>query len=163
MAEALLTFTSHIAGKNAKVRIYSDRIEWERPRGVSAAKLTAGFLTAGASLLATGVKNGNSGTEMIPVKSISSVTTKRDGLLNTLVQVITSGNTIDFRVSHSEAENVRALLNQLILAGPDRLPTATPAPADVAGQLQQLDTLRQQGILSQAEFDTKKAEILARL
>ena len=104
MTAPLHVFTSHISGKNAKVAIYPDRIEWERPRGLSAGKLTAGVATGGFSLLATGFKNGKTGTEMIPIKNISSVATKRDGLLNTLVQVITSGNTIDFRVSHSEAE-----------------------------------------------------------
>lgn len=168
---ALLSFTSHIAGKNAKVEIYTDRIEWERPRGVSAAKVTAGIFTGGASLLATGVKNGNSGTEMIPIRSVSSVTTRRDGILNTVVSVITSGNTIDFRVSHSEAKNVKALLQQLMLGAPQAATTpvaaagtAPTAPTvDPTAQLQQLDSLRQQGILTQSEFDAKKTEILARL
>ena len=112
----LLTFTSHIAGKNARVDIWNDRIEWEKPRGVSGGKVLAASLTLGASALLTGLKNGDSGTEMIPVRSISSVTTKRDGMLNTVVSVITSGNTIDFRVSHAEAEQVRQILNELILA-----------------------------------------------
>jgi len=176
----LLTFTSHIAGKNARVEIWPDRIEWERPRGISAAKITAGVMTAGMSMLATGVKNGKTGTEMIPIKNVSSVTTKRDGFLNTIVQVITSGNTIDFRVSHDEAKNVRALLQQLILGGVEAAttpvaapPAQAPAPAPVApaapaapdlgAQLQQLDSLRQAGILTQEEFDAKKAEILARM
>jgi len=170
MTAPLHTFTSHIAGKNAKVEIYSDRIEWNRPRGVSGGKLAAGAMTGGLSLLATGFKNGKAGTEMIPVKSISSVATKRDGLLNTLVQVITSGNTIDFRVSHAEAETVRRVLNDLILGGPVAAPAplapAAPAPAaapDVAGPLQQLEALRGQGLLSDEEYATKRAEVLARL
>jgi hypothetical protein len=109
MAENVLhEFTSHIAGKNAKVRIYDNRIEWEKPRGRS---LTATVGTMGLNYLA---KRGID-TEMIPVKSITSVATKKDGLLNTLVQVITSGNTIDFRVSHAEAVQVRDVLNRLVL------------------------------------------------
>ncbi|MCJ1694741.1 hypothetical protein MT349_03015 [Rathayibacter caricis] len=109
-------FTSHIAGKNAKVSIYANRIEWEKPRGLSMAKLTAATLTLGASALATGVKGGGAATEMIPVKSITSVATKRDGFTNTIVSVITAGNTIDFRIGHKEAEQVRDILNRLILA-----------------------------------------------
>lgn len=173
---ALLTFTSHIAGKNAKVEIWNDRVEWELPRGVSAGKMWAGLATGGASLLVTGVKNGRAGTEMIPIKNISSVLTKRDGFRNSIVSVVTTGNTIDFRVAHSEAANVKALLQQLILGRPQAAttpvstaPAAAPAPApaapqvDVAAQLQQLDSLRQQGILTQDEFDAKKAEVLARI
>lgn len=114
--EVLYDFESHVSGKNARVRFYRDRIEWELKRGVSAAKLTAGVLTAGLSLAATGAKNGKAGTEMIPMKSISSVTTKRDGFRNTLVSVITSGNTIDFRVSHAEAKQVVDLVNRSILS-----------------------------------------------
>jgi len=164
---ALLSFTSHVAGKNAKVEIWSDRIEWERPRGVSGGKVLAAGLTLGMTALATGFKNGKSGTEMIPIRSVSSVTTRRDGMLNTVVSVITTGNTIDFRVSHAEAANVKALLQQLMLGDPQATPAAAPAqqaaPVDAGAQLQQLDSLRQQGILTQAEFDAKKAEILARL
>lgn len=114
-SEALYDFESHVSGKNARVRIYRDRIEWELKRGVSGAKLTAGLLTAGLSLAATGMKNGKAGTEMIPVRSISSVTTRRDGFRNTLVSVITAGNTIDFRVSHAEAKQVVDLLNRSML------------------------------------------------
>ena len=108
MSEKLHEFESHVAGKNARVSIFPDRIEWEKPRSRS---LMATTMTLGANYLA---KRGLD-TEMIPIRSISSVATKRDGMLNTLVQVITSGNTIDFRVSHKEAEHVRGVLNRLIL------------------------------------------------
>jgi putative oligomerization/nucleic acid binding protein len=37
---------------------------------------------------------------------------------------------------------------------------AAPAGADIAGQLQQLATLKAQGILSDAEFEAAKAKIL---
>lgn len=168
--QPLYVFTSHIGGKNAKVSIFSDRVEWLRPRGISGGKVTAGVLTLGMSVLATGVKDGKSGTEMIPVKSISSVTTKRDGFSNSIVSVITSGNTVDFRVSHKEAEMVRDTLTRLVLGThPQQQAVASaPAPAapaapDVTAQLQQLAALRDQGILTAEEFDTKKAELLARL
>lgn len=176
--QPLYTFTSHILGKNAKVSIYADRVEWAVARGVSAGKLTAGVFTGGASLLVTGVKNGKAGTEMIPIKSISSVTTKRDGLINSFVSVITAGNTIDFRVSHKEAEIVKSTLTQLMIDGTPTPPpaepesVAPPAPAptnapgaapDLTAQLQQLAALRDAGILTEEEFAAKKAEMLARL
>jgi hypothetical protein len=160
------TFTSHIGGKNAKVEVYQDRIEWDLARGVSGAKMAAGIMTGGMSLLATGVKNGKAGTEMIPIKNISSVTTKRDGMLNTLVRVITSGNEIEFRVSHAEAKATKEVLTRLMLNPPSAprhsAPTAAPAPS-VVEQLQQLANLRDAGILTEAEFEAKKTEMLGRL
>ena len=175
-ATPFFTFTSHIDGKNAAVSVFQDRIEWIRPRGVSGGKLTAGLLTGGMSLLATGFKNGKSGTEMIPVKSMSSVTTSRDGLLNTKVSVITSGNTVDFRVSHAEATHVKTVLTQLILGThPSQQVPSTPpiyaAPAsvpaapqdDVMAQLARLGDLKTAGVLTEEEFSQKKSELLARL
>jgi hypothetical protein len=177
----IFTFTSHIEGKNAKVSVYSDRIEWLQPRAVSNAKLTAGFFTVGLSLLATGVKHGKTGTEMIPVKSISSVTTSRDGIINSKVSVITSGNTIDFRVSHSEAAEIKKVLTQLIMGThPSQNTAEQPAPPamvdqpaadpgtavpqhDVMVQLTKLSELRAAGILTDEEFNEKKAELLRRL
>lgn len=178
--QPIYQFTSHVQGKNAKIAIYSDRVEWDRPRGVSGGKITAGIMTAGLSMLATGVKSGQAGTEMIPVKSISSVTTKRDGFLNTIVQVITSGNTVDFRVSHQEAAAVKDVLTQLILGSHPSQQTFTPPPApvyaappvqptpaapvvDIPAQLQQLASLHTAGILTDDEYSTKKAELLARM
>jgi hypothetical protein len=111
----VLEFASHVRGKNAKVRIYSNRIEWEQPRGLSAGKLTAGLATGGLSLLATGVKSGRAGMEMLPAKAITSVSSRRDGMLNTVVSVNTAAGAIDFRVSHSDAERIRGLLTDLIL------------------------------------------------
>lgn len=171
-AQALHQFTSHINGKNAVVTIYPDRIEWLKPRGVSGGKITAGIMTGGLSMLATGVKNGKSGTEMIPIKAMSSVTTRRDGMMNSFVSVITTGNTVDFRVSHKEAATVKETLTRLILGshGSQSAPVA-PAPAaalapssspDIAGQLQQLAGLRDAGVLTEDEFTAKKAQLLER-
>ena len=174
----LFTFTSHIAGKNAKVEIFRDRIEWAQPRGISVGKITAGLATGGLSLLATGVKNGKAGTEMIPVRSITSVTTKRDGLLNTIVSVVTSGNTIDFRVSHNEAAEVRSIVSSLILGGGASAAAAAaaaasvsaptpPAPAaaaaaalDAVAEIQRFAELHKAGILSNEEFSAKKTKLL---
>lgn len=106
------SFTSHVAGKNANVSIYSDRVEWTRG-GVSGGKLLAGAATMGWSLLKTGVRNKD--TEMIPVRSITSITSKK-GMANTTVSVIVPGNAVDFRVSHGEAKTVKETLQRLMLA-----------------------------------------------
>ena len=113
---SLMKFKSHIDGKNADVEIYPDRIEWKREGGVSGAKVAAGMMTLGLSMIATGVKGGRSGSEMIPMKAITGVTTKRDGMINTIVSVTSSSQAIGFRVSHKEAEQIKTLLHQLVLA-----------------------------------------------
>lgn len=104
---ALMEFTSHIAGKNAKVAIYPDRIEWEQ-----AGRLTATRVLTGAALVGHGRKGG--GSEMIPIKAITSVTSRKDGLRNWAVSVIAPGNTLDMRVSKDEAEQVKETLLRLM-------------------------------------------------
>ncbi len=141
------------------------------------------------SLLATGVtKKGTGGTEMIPVKSMSSVTTKKDGVRFTAVSVICSGNTVDFRVGHSEAAGVKDVLSSLILGrhpaqqpGDAATPPPTPLPppgissptvapppppaepapaASLADELKKLADLRDAGILTNDEFAAQKARLL---
>ena len=168
--EALLTFTSHVEGKNAVVAIYSDRLEWEKPKGMSAGKLTAGVMTFGLSLAATGVKSGGS-NEMIPVKSMTSVTAQKDGMRYWKVTVITSGNTVDFRVSKDEAQAVKDTLTRLMLGShPSQNQSAAPAVAaapaaepDAMEQITKLAGMRDAGILTDEEFNAKKAELLARM
>lgn len=178
LAAPLLDFTSHIDGKNAKVQVWADRVEWNW-RGMMGAGAKAGLavMTLGVSYAATGVGRKQA-SETIPIKSITSVTTKKGKGLQTIVQVITSGNTLDMRISHREAELVRSTINQLIngthpaqqrqqqpapaVAAPAAA-SAAPAAVDVAQQLQQLASLRDAGILTEAEFSNKKAELLARI
>lgn len=111
----LMEFDSHVAGKNARVRLYADRVEWSKSGWMSTgAKAALGAATAGISLLATGVR-GKGESEMIPIRAISSVTSKKSGLTKTAVQVIASGNTIEFRCSGDEAERFKSLLMQQML------------------------------------------------
>lgn len=104
---ALMEFTSHIAGKNARVAIYPDRIEWERQ-----GRMTATRVLSGAALVGHGRKGG--ATEMIPVRAITSVTTKKDGLRNYAVSVIAPGNSIEMRVSKDEADQIKSTLLSLM-------------------------------------------------
>jgi hypothetical protein len=155
----LYEFVSHIDGKNAKVQIWPDRIEWERNK-VSAFKVMTGVG------FVTGFKNKN--TDMVPMKMITSVTSKKGAGFNTIVSVNTAGGAVEFRVGHKEAEKARNTLNQLILgvgqpAAATAVPVAAPAAPDVTAQLTQLKGLLDAGVLSQAEYDAKKTELLARM
>lgn len=177
----LLRFKSHIEGKNADVAIHSDHIEWAlEGRFGTKSKLALGAATGGLSLLKTGIGGGTKGTEIIPIKSISSVTTRKDGIRFTVVSVITSGNTIDFRVGHAEAGQIKTLMMDLVLgrhasqtatppapiAQPPQGPhtQATPAAPAAGGstleQLKMLGELRDSGVLTAEEFDAQKAAIL---
>lgn len=183
----LMVLKSHVEGKNADVFIYADRIEWAKQGTVSLTRLTAGMATAGASLLKTGVRKGG-GTEMIPVRSMSSITTGKDGLRFHKVCIICTGNVVEFRVDKAQAEEAKALLTQLMLgthpaqqyvAGtPPAPPTASapptphlpppaaahPAPAaapSVVEQLKELASLRDSGVLTDEEFAQQKAKVLA--
>jgi hypothetical protein len=178
--EALMSFNSHIDGKNADVSIYTDRVEWDRKsRMGTGSKVALGVLTAGLSLAKTGVR-GSSDSEVMPVKSISSVVVERDGFRQK-IKVVASGNTIEFRCSREEADRAKALLTDLMLgrhpsqtllsggvAGTLPPPTeapafsAAPVPAtDMTGQLSKLAEMRASGVLTDAEFATAKARLLA--
>ena len=178
----LLELVSHIDGKNANVRLWPDRIEWERGRGVSAGKITAAALTAGVSLLATGVKGGKDAFEMVQLKHVTNVSNKKNGMLYHLVEVQTSSgaavNTVAFRVSRDEAAQFRQAILDAIQELDERSSTtvvvqqAAPVAAatnpsvgasDLAAQLHQLGGLRDAGILTEDEFSAKKSEILARI
>lgn len=170
----LFEVVSHIAGKNAKVRLYADRIEWERARGVSGGKMTAAALTGGASLLVTGVKGGKDEHDMVFLRNVSNVSSKKDGMVYHLVEVQTAQgsaiNTVAFRVNRDEATQFR----QAILSAMDALheksntpivvqAAAAPAPVDTpdaASQIHKLAELHAQGILSDAEFAAAKAKAL---
>jgi len=171
--EPLMTFKSHTDGKNADVAIYSDRIEWAKEGGVSLTRVTTGLLTSGVSLLKTGVRKGG-GSEMIPVRSMSSVTMEKDGLRFHKVVVISSGNTVEFRTGKDEAVAAKALLTDLMI-GRHSSQQQTPAPTapvapppavapaaatNVADELAKLAALRDSGVLSDAEFAAAKARLL---
>jgi len=102
----LFEFTSHVDGKNARVQIWPDRIEWTRS-SLSALKVATGvgFLTGFT----------NKDTNMVPIKQVTSVASKKGMGVNTVVTVNTAGGALDFRVSHKEAAQAREVLNRLLL------------------------------------------------
>lgn len=139
---------SHDEGRNADVTLYRDRIE-----RVKAKKF--GSMSGAAQ-----------DVEMTPMRSVSSVQAKKDGLAYTKVTVFASGNNIEFRLFHNEAAQFRDALQQLLLepAPPASAPVAAaPAAPDLADQLRKLAELRDAGILTDDEFATKKADLLSRM
>lgn len=179
-SQPVLQFTSHIGGKNAKVSVFRDRIEWSRKGWIGAkTRHITGAATLGMSYLVTGVKTLDDG-EVIPIKAISSVTSKR-GMLNTLLTFITTGNTIEMNVSHKEAAAVKDLVQTLMLnpdapvvevvlpsaleagapvAPPQPAAPAAPAEPDVAAELTKFAALRDQGIITADDFEAKKRQLL---
>lgn len=107
-----MRFTSHIAGKNAQVVLFKDRIEWSKRPPVVLALILA-FLTVGISLFF--VRPWGASHEVMPLRSVSSVTMK-SGAVFSVVSVISTGNTIDFRSTNSDASAFRNALLTLISA-----------------------------------------------
>lgn len=174
MTNPLLQFKSHINGKNADVTVYVDRIEWAKEGSLgTGGKVALGAMTGGLSLLKTGVMGRQQGSEMIPLRSVSSVTTEKDGFRFTNVRVICSGNAIDFRLGHDEAKRVKDVLNSLVLGShpaqqnpvpvSSAPPPAPPAAPDVAQQIRKLGELKDAGLLTEEEFTAKKTDLLNRL
>jgi hypothetical protein len=95
----LLSFPSHIHGKNATVQIYPDRIEWDHKGDRS--KLTMGMTR----------KRGSH--ETIAARQITSVRSTRSGMLNTAVTVRTAGGDVEFRVSKGDADAVLAAIREI--------------------------------------------------
>jgi len=166
----ILTFKSHIEGKNADVAIYVDRIEWAQEGRLTLTRMTGKALSKGRL---SSRKSGDS--EVIPVKSISSVTVERDGFRQA-VKVITTGNTIDFRVGRGEADAIKSVLTELIIgkhasqrpteiAGSPQTSMAPPAEAaaastSVADELSKLAQLQAAGVLTAEEFAAQKSRLL---
>lgn len=162
---ALWRGVSHEAGRNSIVTLYPNRIERTKPTSKMS---VTGMLTG-----------GQEDVEVIPLKSVSSVQVKRGSWYHD-VTIYASGNTIVLSVDAADAEKVRGLVMDQVLGGssssgsaPPPTPAPAPAPAapaasapsgdDVIAQIRKLGELRDAGLLTDAEFDAKKAELLGRL
>ncbi|MCX7839055.1 MAG: PH domain-containing protein [Anaerolineae bacterium] len=82
------------------------------------------------------------------------------------IEILTASE-IGVNALHHIADPVRfktEMLNQKQLLGVDERVTApTPSTQDIPSLIAALDALRQRGILTEAEFQQKKAELLARM
>jgi hypothetical protein len=117
--EPLATFESHVAGRNARVRVWPDRIEWSQPGRTMVANvllIVLAVYTLAISLLfrACRPRFAERGRQMLAMKAVQSVTSQREGLY-TAVAVVAGATAISFRVSHAQASGVEALIRDLVL------------------------------------------------
>lgn len=142
---ALLQVRSHDEGRNAMVTLYPDRIERVKAKALGA------------------LSRARQDTEVIPIKAVSSVQAKKSGL-RTNVTVFASGNNLEFRLGHDDAQRFKDAIMRLVLAGPP-VPSRAPAPAaavapSLAVQIKELAELRDAGLLTEDEFSAQKAKLL---
>jgi hypothetical protein len=136
---------SHDLGRNSNITLYKDRIERVKPRSFGS------FSKATQDM------------EVTPVKSVTSVQAKKDGI-RTKVTVYASGNTIEFRFGHQEANRFKTAITDLILAKPEAAAPTTAVPAlDPVDQIKKLGELRDQGLLTPEEFEAKETDLLNRM
>lgn len=117
--EPLESFESHVAGRNARVRVYPDRIEWVQPGRTMIANILLIILavyTIGLSLLARACRPrfAEQGRQMLLMRSVQAVSSHRDGL-HTVVTVTAGASAIGFRVRHDNAARIEELLHSLML------------------------------------------------
>lgn len=151
--QPLLTFNSHVKGLNAHVTVWPDRIEWEKRAGV--------FLRRE--------------TNVIPVRTIQSVSTGRSGVQSSVTIRTAGGEPVDMRVSRQEADSIQNLIMRLIASassvpgGSGSAPFAPPPPPaappttptiGIAEELRHLVELRESGVLTEEEFEAQKARLL---
>ena len=101
------------------------------------------------------------GTEVIPISRISSVTTTKKLVFET-VKITTSGQAIDFK----STPWVAPILKQTILGlmtQPSTLTTSEVKQTDPTEQLAKVAELHKAGILTDEEFAEKKMELLKRI
>jgi hypothetical protein len=145
-AGVLFAGMSHESGRNSKVMLYADRIERIQERSRMS------------------MSKAHQDTEVTPIKAVASVQAKKDGMVFTDVTVYATGNNIDFRFKHDDAQVFKDTIMGLILA-----PTETAAPVvqqaapDVAEQIKKLADLRDAGVVTEEEFQAKKTDLLAKM
>lgn len=162
--EPLLSFTSHIAGKNATVRVFPDHIEWDKKGWMSTgAKAATAAMTVGMSYLVTGVR-GQRESESIPISAISHIGTKTSRFQDYVV-ITTSGGNVEMRVSKAEADALISLVHELMSGRHPSLQSNGPVPAiltqvESGPSLTQLAQWHSEGIISDEEFAAAKRKAL---
>ncbi|MCL2490175.1 MAG: DUF2510 domain-containing protein [Propionibacteriaceae bacterium] len=174
-------FEAHVAGINATVTVYQDRIEYMKPKDVSGGKVAAAVMTVGLSLLATGVKSQKSGgVTVMPIRQVASVTSRNESLRYAIMYVTsTGGSVLEFRGLKADIANAMAVIMRLVNNGGTSggqssqpqvvvnvaasIPAPAPTAADPHSQLLKLKSLLDAGVLTQAEYDAKRATLVAQL
>ena len=142
--------------------------------GENIEKLAAGFLDEGKGatgnglLVATNYRAifidksllGMIKMEDFPYDKIQSVSVEI-GFLKGILKIICSGNTAKINLLNG-AKEFSEFIRQKTLAKPTNTTQVTSEP-DVLGQIEKLAELKQKGILTEEEFNEKKAVLLAKL
>lgn len=104
-------------------------------------------------------------TISVDLAQVQSVNSRGNSMTGGHVEVLTMVNTIEFLVKYKK-ETIAAIqqaFETTIAAAKTPQVTAEPAQTDVLAQIQKLAELQAAGVLTEAEFAQKKAELLARL
>lgn len=111
-----MTLTSHIAGKNATVRLYASRVEWERGAGLGLSTESGSKWKSGMAHVANALTSKKRESESLPLRSISHVGSKRDGMIWTKVVLTTSAGDVELRCTHADAKRFVSEVQRLMLA-----------------------------------------------
>jgi Bacterial PH domain/Short C-terminal domain len=110
-------------------------------------------------------KMGGYDMEVFPYKNISSIETGK-GMMGHHIKFFASGNELHLKWidKSSDTPGFVAIVKDHINAA-HATPTAQASgdQPDVADQIRKLGQLRDEGLVSEEEFDTKRAELIARL
>jgi hypothetical protein len=143
---ALFVGMSHEGGRNSRVTLYSDRIERVKERSRMS------------------MSKAHQDNEITPIKAVASVQAKKDGMVFTTVTVYATGNNIDFRFKHEDARAFKdAIMGVILSPAGAQAPLIQQAAPDIADQIKKLGDLRDAGVLTDDEFQAKKAELLAKM
>lgn len=149
-SQVVIEALSREEGKNSTVRVFQDRIEWLKEESISS------------------LPRPKSDPPVIPLASVRSVKARKDGPLFSKVIVRTDQRTISFRMHSPVAVQVRNTISAL-LAGEVVEPIGSTAPAapkdwepepgSASEDLQQLQALVADGMLSPEEFEAARAQL----
>ena len=69
-------------------------------------------------------------------------------------------STVDFKVSHADAELISDVLTQQILGQVQAAPMLAPVASSFTDRLSLIESLHQQGVLTDEEYSAKRSAIL---
>jgi len=134
-------------GKNSTVRVYPDRIEWQKEVSISS------------------LPRGRNDPPLIPMHVVASVKVRKDGPMFSKVLLRTDTQTVIFRMYSPQAVEVRDAIAKLVAGGPRTpigvAPASAPpaAPPPDGDDIRQLEQLRDEGMLSLEQFEAAKAQL----
>jgi hypothetical protein len=147
-------FSSHIEGRNATVTIYPDRIKYVRPRGFPMELVAKALPFLGRE------EEG----KIVPIRESSALEQRHDGAFYSVVEVTTTNQSVAMRLGHRFATEVHEEIDQLI-RGVHPMQEMAPVGAQdhsngVIDELERLEALRADGVLTEGEFATQKRRVL---